>query len=100
MAYVAAENPSIVAVALHPGIVDTDMTIDSFKKFALDKPELVGAVAVWLAGWNDPSRRFLSGRYVSANWDVEELLERKKEIVEGNLLTMKLNANLGAAQFE
>jgi hypothetical protein len=99
MTYVAAENPNIVAVALHPGIVDTDMTIDSFKRFALDKPELVGAVAVWLAGWNDPSRHFLSGRYVSANWDVEELLERK-EIAEGNLLTMKLNADLGAAQFE
>lgn len=70
------------------------MTIDSLEKFALDKPELVGAVAVWLAGRNEPSR------YLSANWDVEELLERKKEIVEGNLLTIELNAYLGAAQFE
>jgi NAD(P)-dependent dehydrogenase (short-subunit alcohol dehydrogenase family) len=100
MSFVAAENPNIVAVALHPGIVDTDMTIDSFKKFALDKAELVGAVAVWLAGWNNPSRQFLSGRYVSANWDVEDLLRRKEEILEKNLLTMKINATLGAAQFQ
>jgi NAD(P)-dependent dehydrogenase (short-subunit alcohol dehydrogenase family) len=36
--YVAAENPNVVAVALHPGIVMTDMTIESFVRFAKDTP--------------------------------------------------------------
>ena len=50
MTYVAAESPNVFAVALHPGIVDTEMTIDSFKRFALDTPELVGGVGVWGLG--------------------------------------------------
>jgi NAD(P)-dependent dehydrogenase (short-subunit alcohol dehydrogenase family) len=100
MTYVATENPNVVAVALHPGIVNTDMTIDSFKRFALDTPALVGGVGVWLAGWEGVSREFLSGRFVSANWDVEDLSGRKEEIVEKGLLKMDLKAELGSAQFE
>lgn len=100
MTYVAAENPNVIAIALHPGIVDTEMTIDSFKKFALDTPELVGGMGVWLAGWEGQDRGFLSGRFVSGNWDVEDLVRRKQEIVEENLLKMDLKAKLGAAQFE
>jgi NAD(P)-dependent dehydrogenase (short-subunit alcohol dehydrogenase family) len=100
MTYVAAENPNVVAVALHPGIVGTEMTVDAFKRFALDTPELVGGVGVWLAGWNSSSREFLSGRFVAANWDVEDLVKRKDEIVAKNLLKMDINAVLGAAQFQ
>jgi NAD(P)-dependent dehydrogenase (short-subunit alcohol dehydrogenase family) len=100
MAYVAAENPNVVATALHPGIVMTDMTKDDFKKFALDTPELVGGIGVWLAGWDGPDRSFLSGRFVASNWDVEDLVGRKDEILEKDLLKMDLNAKLGAEQFE
>jgi NAD(P)-dependent dehydrogenase (short-subunit alcohol dehydrogenase family) len=100
MTYVATENPNVVAVALHPGIVNTDMTIESFKRFALDTPALVGGVGVWLAGWEGVNREFLSGRYVSANWDVEDLSGRKEEIVEKGLLKMDLKAELGSVQFE
>lgn len=100
MAYVAAENPNVVAIALHPGIVDTEMTKDIFRKFALDTPELVGGIGVWLAGWDGPDRSFLSGRFVAANWDVEDLVSRKDEIVEKELLKMNLNANLGTEQFK
>lgn len=41
-AYVAAESQlstakqNVTSVALHPGIVQTDMVLDSLKKFALD----------------------------------------------------------------
>lgn len=100
MTYVAAENPNVVATALHPGIVDTDMTKDMFKRFALDTPELVGGIGVWLAGWEGPDRNFLSGRFVTSNWDVEDLVGRKAEILEKDLLKINLNANLGAEQFE
>jgi NAD(P)-dependent dehydrogenase (short-subunit alcohol dehydrogenase family) len=99
MTYVAAENPNIVAVALHPGVVNTEMTIDSFKRFALDTPELVGGMGVWLAAWEGTDIGFLSGRFVSANWDVDDLVARKEEIVKGNLLKMDINAQLGAVQF-
>lgn len=99
MTYVAAENPHVVAVALHPGVLDTEMTIDSFKRFALDTPALVGGVGVWLAAWEGGDRAFLSGRFVAANWDVEELVGRREEIVEKGLLKMDINAKLGAEQF-
>lgn len=29
---------------------------------------------------------WLSGRYLSAKWDVDELSEKRKEIVQGDLL--------------
>jgi NAD(P)-dependent dehydrogenase (short-subunit alcohol dehydrogenase family) len=100
MTYVSVEHPSVMAVALHPGVVNTEMTIDSFKRFALDTPALVGGAGVWLAGWKGPDRSFLSGRFVSANWDVEDLVKMRDEILEKGLLRMDINANLGAAQFE
>jgi len=43
---------------------------------------------VWLAS---SEAAFLKGRYVWANWDVEEMLARKEEIeADPNLLTMTL----------
>jgi NAD(P)-dependent dehydrogenase (short-subunit alcohol dehydrogenase family) len=99
MTYVAAENAKVLAVALHPGVLDTEMTIESFMRFALDTPELVGGIGAWLAGWEGVDRDFLSGRFVSANWDVEDLVKRRDEIVKDGLLKMDLNAKLGAAQF-
>lgn len=66
MAYVAAENPNVLAVAVHPGIVPTEMTIESFMPFAKDTPGLVAGLGVWLASW-EGGREFLNGRFVSAN---------------------------------
>ncbi|KAF1925041.1 NAD(P)-binding protein [Didymella exigua CBS 183.55] len=100
MAYVAVENPNVVAIALHPGIVDTEMTKEMFKRFALDTPDLVGGIGVWLAGWEGLDRSFLSGRFVASNWDVEDLVGRKDEIVEKELLKITLNAKLGPEQFK
>jgi len=99
MTYIAVENPNVVAVAVHPGIVQTDMTLPMFEPFAHDTVELVGGLAVWLASWEE-SRHFLSGRYVSANWSVEDIVARRDEILEKELLKMNLTARLGAAQFE
>jgi NAD(P)-dependent dehydrogenase (short-subunit alcohol dehydrogenase family) len=100
MTYVAAENPNVVAAALHPGVVDTEMTIEAFKVVALDTPELVGGVGTWLAGWEGEDRAFLSGRFISSNWDVEDLVGRKEEIIKDDLLKMTLNAKLGHEQFQ
>lgn len=61
--------------------------------------ELVGGLATWLAAWEGYDRSFLSGRAITANWDVEELVKRKDEILEKDLLKITLNAKLGHEQF-
>ncbi|KAK0123957.1 hypothetical protein ONS95_008945 [Cadophora gregata] len=94
-AYVAAENPNVTAVALHPGTVHTDMTLDSFVRFSIDTPELVGGIGVWLA---TEKAAFMTGKYVSANWDVEELTKRKDEITGGKL-SVALVGDFGQEQF-
>ncbi|KAL5423481.1 hypothetical protein PMIN04_003872 [Paraphaeosphaeria minitans] len=100
MDYFRAENPNVTAVAVHPGIVPTDMLKDAFAPFAHDTPQLVGGLGTWIAGWEGADRAFLSGRYLSAIWDVEELVERKEEIVEQNLLKMNLTGRFGEEHFK
>jgi NAD(P)-dependent dehydrogenase (short-subunit alcohol dehydrogenase family) len=94
--YTAAENENVTAVAFHPGIVDTDMTSDFWKPYALDTPELAGAVAVWLS---TPASRFLNGRYTTTNWDVEELMQRQEEIVQKGLLKVKLGGGFATGEY-
>ena len=53
----------------------------------VDKPELAGDSLVWLT---KERREWLNGRYVAVNWDMGELLERKQEVEEKNLLKMKM----------
>jgi hypothetical protein len=62
------------------------------------KPEadLAAGVAVYLAS---PAARFLSGRYMSANWDVDELEAKKDEINQKNLLRIGLEGSFGVKQF-
>lgn len=95
-AQVAAENPNVTSVALHPGVVHTEMTTDAFKRFALDTPELLGGIAVWLS---TEKASFLSGRFVASNWSVDDLYERREEIKSGNQLQMDLQGTFGVGQF-
>lgn len=94
--FISAENPNIKAIAVHPGIIMTDMTLDIFKKFAKDTPELVGGLAVWLA--TDKSD-FLRGKYMESNWSVDDLVERKEEILGGKL-SIAVKGDFGSQQFE
>jgi NAD(P)-dependent dehydrogenase (short-subunit alcohol dehydrogenase family) len=50
-----------------------------------DTPELAAGFSLWLAT-SGSKVDFLRGRYSAANWDVEELLDKKQEIEKGNLL--------------
>ncbi|KAL2815255.1 hypothetical protein BDW59DRAFT_153925 [Aspergillus cavernicola] len=83
--YVQAEYPAVTAISLDPGIVPTDMglSVPFLAPFIGDTPELVGGTAVWLATGD---KTFLSGRYVSVNWDVVELETRKEDITGKELL--------------
>lgn len=74
-----------------------DIHTDSFKRFALDTPELVGGSVVWLATNN---ARFLSGRFVSANWSVDDLQQRKDHILASTDLKMIYAGTFGLDQFK
>lgn len=82
----------------HPGAVLTDLLRDKMpsgsEQMAVDSPFLAGGLAVWFASeLSDEkiNRGWLGGRYISAIWDVNEILEREKEIVEKDLLRMRLD---------
>jgi NAD(P)-dependent dehydrogenase (short-subunit alcohol dehydrogenase family) len=95
-AFIAVENPNVTAIALHPGIVMTQMTTDNFKRFAKDTPELVGGVGVWLS---TEKAVFLNGKYVESNWSVDDLAARKEEIVSEGKLSLVLKGEFGKEQF-
>ena len=91
--YVAAEYPNVTAVSVHPGLVPTDMLREPFRSlFNQDSPELVGNTAVWLC---QEKAKFLSGRFIAANWDMDDLVSRKEEIVKDDLLKLTLKGEFG-----
>lgn len=66
--------------SFHPGSVLTDAVRGfglSEESMAWDDVQLSGQFAVWLAS---EEARFLKGRFVWANWDVRELVERKGDL--------------------
>jgi NAD(P)-dependent dehydrogenase (short-subunit alcohol dehydrogenase family) len=93
---IAAVYPNITAVALHPGLLDTNMLPQGMRQFDNETPELVGGVAVWLSHQH---AHFLSGRVIASQWDVDDLLAREAEIRAGNDLKMDLVGKFGPGQF-
>ena len=77
--------------ALHPGAVVTPQTKnhagDAWKGILADDEGLAGAFCVWLS---KEKREWLSGRFVSCNWDVEELEDMREKIVKGDLLKYRM----------
>jgi NAD(P)-dependent dehydrogenase (short-subunit alcohol dehydrogenase family) len=65
----------ITDVAIHPGLVDTDIMLDSFRRFKLQSSTLIGGLAVW---W----------------WSVGDLVARKEEIVKEKLLRVDLTGTV------
>lgn len=92
----------LASYALHPGAVLTEMCVhdlpwrvgsltttrsadapDSFKASLIDSIDLAGAWCVWLTKNDD--QKWLSGRWISGCWAVEDLLAKKDEIVKRDL---------------
>jgi hypothetical protein len=48
---------------------------------------VAGDTITWLAA---ERKEWLGGRYVSCPWDMEELLEKKEEIISGDKLKLRL----------
>lgn len=84
------EEQGILAFAIHPGGVDTELIRNLPSKYhtnLIDSPTLAADTIVWLT---QEKQVWLNGRYVSANWDMEEFMARKESIIEGNKLRVRL----------
>ncbi|OCK96894.1 NAD(P)-binding protein [Cenococcum geophilum 1.58] len=91
--YLDVEQPGIRAFAVNPGFVPTQMELDVFAAYTIDSPELTGGLSLYLS---TPRADHLRGRYISVNWDVDDMEKHKEEITEKGLLkTAFLNAKLG-----
>ena len=92
-AYVAAEKPNVTAVAVRPGVLMTDMNVDTFKRFALDTTELVVGVGVGLA---THKAAFPHWEVYQRQRSVNELFERKEEITSEGKLSIALVGKFGS----
>lgn len=54
-----------------------------------DDVDLCGAVCVWLTSKYEDIQ-WLSGRLISATWDLDELLAKKEQVIEKDLLKFAL----------
>ncbi|KAK0793032.1 hypothetical protein LTR91_021050 [Friedmanniomyces endolithicus] len=81
----AVENPDVHVVSMHPGVVDTEMKRrNDMPSPHMDAVELPSHFAVWLCS---QEAKFLRGKFVWSNWDVEEIIANRVEIESSLLLT-------------
>lgn len=89
--YGAQADGDLFALTIHPGAVMTDMargnTPESFLPYLTDDAGLCGAFCVYVSKRVAGGQlRWLSGRFVAANWDMDGLMAREKEIVDKDML--------------
>lgn len=102
-------SQGLLIVGIHPGAVPTEMSMGAPEEFKpckklgfpenillahllldlTDSVDLCGAYCVWLTK-DVNATSWLSGRFISAIWDVEQLVEKKSEILEKDLLKFAL----------
>ncbi|KFA69574.1 hypothetical protein S40285_09107 [Stachybotrys chlorohalonatus IBT 40285] len=84
--FIALENPGLKVFNIHPGLVETEMSLKSGHG-GMDHIDLSGDFCLWLTS---PEADFLSGKWVWVNWNVDELKARTEEILTTDLLDTKL----------
>jgi NADP-dependent 3-hydroxy acid dehydrogenase YdfG len=84
------EHPEVRFINIHPGQIDTDGFARSGAKEApvMTDGILAGHFFAWAA---TDEAEFLSGRFVWAEWDVEELMRKKEEILDKDLLLITVD---------
>ncbi|KAL8652660.1 MAG: hypothetical protein Q9210_002554 [Variospora velana] len=84
-------DQGLLSYSVHPATVATKlarrMPDPIVNAICVDTPELAGDTIAWLTS---ERRDWLAGRYVSCNWDMTELSARRDEIVDNDLLKLKL----------
>lgn len=76
-------EPSMRIISLHPGVVYTSAVERASGGRGRDlpiwdDPSLAAHMALWLSS---PAAAFLHGRFIWANWDADELVARREEIL-------------------
>jgi len=84
------KGEGVVAYAVHPGMVLTSPPLGMPEMWLQGMRDDVGLCVAFLVWLTKEKREWLSGRYVSANWDVEELEGMKEQIVKGDKLKMRM----------
>jgi len=88
--FVAAENPGLQVISIHPGVIDTAMATKSGLAGVLpfDDNKLPAQFAIWATS---KEAAFANGRFLSVNWDVEELKANIKFKEDPFYITTGLN---------
>jgi len=76
--------------AIHPGGVPTALAKnmpEALHANLTDEPDLSAEFAVWLCSGKAD---WAKGRYLSCNWDVDELMQLKDQIIQDDLLVNRL----------
>ncbi|UKZ66513.1 putative secondary metabolism biosynthetic enzyme [Trichoderma atroviride] len=90
--YLHTEHPNVRAFNLHPGIVPNGVQFTMLSGANVDTAALSAGVSLYLT---TPQAEFLRGRFISANWAIDDLEAKKDEIVKQNLLTTYIRAKFG-----
>ncbi|KAI5792194.1 hypothetical protein FPQ18DRAFT_259595 [Pyronema domesticum] len=84
------QDKGLLAYTVHPGSVKTKLSEDGLPELMSifgDSSDLSGAFVVWLT---KQRREWLTSRFLSANWDVDELEAMKEGILERDALKMRM----------
>ncbi|WWC93094.1 uncharacterized protein L201_008059 [Kwoniella dendrophila CBS 6074] len=84
-------DQGLLTFCVNPGAIKTQLTINEPEELRAKLPHksyIAGDTICWLAS---ERREWLSARYISCPWDMEELMSRKEEIVEGDKLKIKMD---------
>ncbi|KAK4992702.1 hypothetical protein LTR66_006213 [Elasticomyces elasticus] len=84
------KDQGLLTYCIHPGGVATELANNMPKEMhhvLVDTPQLSADSIVWLT---KEKRDWLAGRYVSCTWDMEQLLEKKEQILKGDLLKVRM----------
>lgn len=87
VSHLAAENPGVRVISMHPGVLDTEMKDKSRMQISSDDMSLPSGFAVWLAS---PAAKWLEGKFLWSHWDVDELQRLRQEVESDGLLRIGL----------
>ena len=83
-------DQGLLAYSIHPGGILTELgkcSPEELHSQLTDTPDLPADTVVWLT---QERREWLAGRYISCTWDMPELLQKEKEIVQEDKLRMRM----------